>query len=200
MQPATGRCRAVDDSLLWIKVELERSLGTEELPTRLDFHAFAATIALERGDYVQAASEADDAMKAIIEIGQKSSVVNTYCSMYLVARVFANLWIEAHARRRRRSSPPEGHGGGVPGAFKPGLVVSHRRAGGGYHPRLPRAVPRPHGDREALLATGRQRTQIASRWATKHIWRCTRSARRASGSAEARGLPFLIREGATDAR
>ena len=81
--------------LMLIKGELERGLGTEELPTRLDFHAFAATVALERGDYVQAASEADAAMKAIIEISGKSSVANTYWSMFLVARVFANLWVEA---------------------------------------------------------------------------------------------------------
>jgi hypothetical protein len=100
-----GDFDAVDASLLWIKGELERGLGTEELPTRLDFHAFAATVALERGDFVLAASEADAAKKAIIEIGEKSSVPITYWSMFLVARAFANLWIEA----TRKDSADHGH-------------------------------------------------------------------------------------------
>jgi tetratricopeptide (TPR) repeat protein len=100
-----GDLDAVDASLLWIKGELGRGLGTEELPTRLDFHAFAATVALERGDFAQAASEADAAMKAIIEIGQKSSVAITYWSIFLVVRVFANLRIEA--TRKKVSTDPE---------------------------------------------------------------------------------------------
>jgi hypothetical protein len=89
-----GDLHAVDASLLWIKGELERGLGTEEVPTRLDFHAFSATMSLERGDYVRAATEADAGMKAIIDIREKSSVVNTYWSMFFVARAFANLWVE----------------------------------------------------------------------------------------------------------
>ena len=90
-----GDLNSVDASLLWIKGELERDLGTEELPTRLDFHAFAATVALERGDFGQAAREADAGMKAIVQISGKRSFPITYWSMFLVARVFANLWIEA---------------------------------------------------------------------------------------------------------
>ena len=42
----------------------------------------------------------------------------------------------------------------MPRAFQPDLVLSNRRAIGGYCPRLPRSLPRPHGNREALLATG----------------------------------------------
>ena len=149
-----GDLTAVDGSLLWIKGELERGLGTEELPTRLDFHAFAATIALERGDYVQAASEADAGMKAIIEISGKSSVSN-HVLVHVSGRPRLRQFVDrGDAQRLNRSWTPEGHGGGLPRAFKPDLVVSNRRAVGGYRPRLPRSVPRPHGNREALLATG----------------------------------------------
>jgi hypothetical protein len=93
-----GDLPAVETSLLWLKGELARGLGTEEVPTRLDLHAFAATVALERGRTAEAASEADAAMKAIIDIRDKSSVVDTYWSMFLVARAFANLWVEASRR------------------------------------------------------------------------------------------------------
>ena len=125
-----GDLRAVDDSLLWIKGELERGLGTEELPTRLDFHAFAATVALERGDFVQAAREADAAMKAIVEISGRaaSSIRIGHVSDRPRLRQSMD---RGDAQGRKRSRPPEGHGRGLPRAFKPGLVVSNRRAVGG---------------------------------------------------------------------
>ena len=91
---------AVDEHLSLIKGELDRGLTSEELPTRQDFHAIAATVALERGDRVKAASEADAAAKAIIQVGGTSSVPNAYWSIFLVARVFANLLLMDPADRR----------------------------------------------------------------------------------------------------
>ena len=113
--------------------------GPKSFRTRLDFHAFAATVALERGDFVQGGERGRRRMKAIVEISGKSSVPITYWSMFLVARVFANFWVEA-TRKAQRSWTPEGHGGGLPRAFQPGLVVSDRSALGRYRPRLPRAA------------------------------------------------------------
>jgi class 3 adenylate cyclase len=95
-----GDLDAVYESLSWLKGELGRDLGTEELPTRLDFHAFGATIAIERRDFVEATKEADAGMKAIVGILDKSSVVNTHLSMFLVARAFANLRVEAMRQGR----------------------------------------------------------------------------------------------------
>ncbi len=194
-----GDQRAVDDSLLWIKGELGRSLGTEELPTRLDFHAFAATVALERRDHVQAASEADAAMKAIIEIGQKSSVVNTYCSMFLVARVFANLWIEA---QRKGASDRK--------LLKDMAAVCRALSSQAWS--FPIAAPSAVVAR-GYLARFRGRTATARRFWRQGAANANRLemgyeahlALHALGDAreripEARGLPFLIREGATDAR
>ena len=90
-----GDLLAVDGDLRLIKDELERGLAAEELPTRFDLHAIAATVALERGDHVLAAREADAAAKAMNQIGGTSSVPNAYWSVFLVARVFANLWLKA---------------------------------------------------------------------------------------------------------
>jgi AAA ATPase domain len=90
-----GDLRAVDDHLLLIKGELDRGLTSEELPTRQDLHAIAATVALERGDLVMAAREADAAIKAIMQISGTGSFPNAYWTIFLVARVFANLWAEA---------------------------------------------------------------------------------------------------------
>ena len=194
-----GDLHAVDVNLLVIEGELERGLGTEELPTRLDFHAFAATVALERGDHVQAAREADVAMKAIIEIGGKSSVTNTYWSIFLVARVFANLWIEATRKGARDGRPP-----------KEMAAVCRALSA--------QAWPYPIAAPSAAIARGylerfRGRTASATR-----CWR--RAAAKANRldmgyelrlslhalgevrgrTPEAGGLPFLVGDGSTDAR
>ena len=100
-----GDLGSVDAGLLWIEREFERDLGTEELPTRLDFHAFAATVALERGDFAQAAREAHTGMKAIVQISGKRTFPITYWSMFLIVRVFANLWIE----ETRKDATDPGH-------------------------------------------------------------------------------------------
>ena len=193
-----GDLDAVDASLLWIKGELERGLGTEELPTRLDFHAFAATVALERGDFVQAAREADAAMKAIVEISGKSSVAITYWSIFLVARVFANLWIEA----TRKGSTDRGHLKDMAAAC---------RALSSQAWSFPIAAPSAAIAR-GYLARFRGRTATATR-----CWRrAAANANRLDMSYEARlalhalgeargrtpeagGLPFLIGEGSRDA-
>ncbi len=93
-----GDLRAVDDHLLLIKGELDRGLTSEELPTRQDLHAIAATAALERGDHVMAAREADAAIEAIMQISGTGSFPNAYWTIFLVARVFANLWVKATRR------------------------------------------------------------------------------------------------------
>ena len=90
-----GDLRAVDDHLLLIKKELDRGLMSEELPTRQDLHAIAATAALERGDYVVAAREANAGIKVIAQISGTGSFPNAYWTTFLVARVFANLWVSA---------------------------------------------------------------------------------------------------------
>ena len=90
-----GDLRAVDDHLLLIKKELDRGLMSEELPTRQDLHAIAATAALERGDYIMAAREANAGIKVIAQISGTGSFPNAYWTTFLVARVFANLWVSA---------------------------------------------------------------------------------------------------------
>jgi hypothetical protein len=189
-----GDLDAVDTSLLWIKGELERGLGTEELPTRLDFHAFAATVALERGDFVLAASEADGAKKAIIEIGEKSSVPITYWSMFLVARAFANLSIEA----TRKDSADRGHLKDMAAAC---------RALSSQAWSFPIAAPSAAIAR-GYLARSRGRTTVATRYWRRAAANANRLdmsyeanlAFHALGEAGARaaeggGLPFLLGEG-----
>jgi tetratricopeptide (TPR) repeat protein len=90
-----GDLDAVDGCLRSINEELNRGLTAEELPTRKDLHAIAANTALERGDHVKAAEEADAAIKAIAQISGTSSFPNLYWTILLVARVFANLWLRA---------------------------------------------------------------------------------------------------------
>ena len=193
-----GDLDAVYASLLWIKVEIERGLGTEELPTRLDVHAFAATVALERGDFVQAASDADTAMTAIREIGEKSSVPITYWSIFLVVRVFANLWIEA----TRKGSTDRGRLKDMAAACR----ALSRQAWS-----FPIAAP------SAAIASGylarfRGRTATSTRWWRRAAANANRLdmsyeahlALRALGeargrTAEAGGLPFLTGEGSGDA-
>ena len=195
-----GDLDAVDASLLWIKGELERDLGTEELPTRLDFHAFAATVALERGDFAQAAREADAGMKAIVEISGKST-----SSYHVLVHVsdrprFRQFMDRGDAQRLNRSWTPEGHGGGLPRAFHPGLVVSNRRAIGGYRPRLPRAVPRPHGNRDARCwrRAAANANRLDMSYEAQLALRALGEAR--GRTAEAGGLPFLIGEGVEGCR
>jgi class 3 adenylate cyclase len=90
-----GDLRAVEEDMRLVREELARGLAAEQLPTRVDLHAITATLALERRNYVQAASEADTAMKAILQMGATSSVANAYWAMFLVARVFANAWLNS---------------------------------------------------------------------------------------------------------
>jgi class 3 adenylate cyclase/tetratricopeptide (TPR) repeat protein len=90
-----GDLDAVDGSLRSINEELDRGLTAEDLPTRKDLHAIAANVALERGDHVKAAEEAEAAIKAIAQISGTSSFPNLYWTILLVARVFANLWLRA---------------------------------------------------------------------------------------------------------
>jgi class 3 adenylate cyclase len=87
-----GDLCAVDEHLLLIKKELDRGVMSEELSTRQDLHAIAATTALERGDYVMAAREASAEIKIIAQISGTGSFPNAYWTSFLVARVFANLW------------------------------------------------------------------------------------------------------------
>ena len=193
-----GDLQAVDAGLAWIKGELERGLGTEELPTRLDIHAFAATVALERGDYVQAAREADAGMKAIVEISGKSSVPNTYWSMFLVARAFANLWVESTrqgARDRRLLND----------------MAAACRALSSQAWSFPIAAPSAAIAR-GYLARFRGRTATATRCWRRAAANANRLnmgyeahlALQALGEVrertlEARGLPFFVGEGSTDA-
>jgi class 3 adenylate cyclase/tetratricopeptide (TPR) repeat protein len=93
-----GDLHAVDDYLKLIEEELARGLTAEQLPTRHDMHAVAATLALERGDHVSAATESAAAIKAIVQIDGTSSVPSMYLTIFLVARVFANLWLEATSK------------------------------------------------------------------------------------------------------
>ena len=93
-----GDLHAVDGYLQLIKEELDRGLTAEELQTRQDLHAIAATVALERGDHVPAATQADAAIKATLKISGTSSFPNMYWSTLLVARVFANLWLNVTSR------------------------------------------------------------------------------------------------------
>jgi len=193
-----GDLDAVDASLLLMKAEIERGLGTEELPSRLDFHAFAATISLERGDFTQAVRDADAGMKAIVEISGRSSVAITYWSIFLIARVFANLWIEA----TRKDSTDRGHLKDMAAACR---ALSNQCWS------YPIATPSAAIAR-GYLACFRGRTATATRCWRRAVANANRldmgyEARLAlhalgevrGPTPEARGLPFLIGDGSTDA-
>lgn len=77
-----GDLDAVDGSLRSINEELDRGLTAEDLPTRKDLHAIAANVALERGDHVKAAEEAEAAIKAIAQISGTSSFPNLYWTIF----------------------------------------------------------------------------------------------------------------------
>ena len=182
-----------------IKEELERGLTAEELSTRLDLHAIAATLALERQDDVEAAREADAAMKTIIEIGGKSSVANAYWSIFLVARVFANLWNKA----TRKDAADRGRLKDMAAAC---------RALSSQAWSYPIAAPSAAIAR-GWLARFHGRTATATRFWRRAAAKANRVdmgyearlAQHALGEArgrtpEAWGLPFLIGDGSTDAR
>lgn len=90
-----GDLAAVEESLGLIRDELARELSAEELPTRQDLHAIAATVALLRGDDATAATEADAAIKMTAQAGGTSSFPNMYWAIFLIARVFASLWLRS---------------------------------------------------------------------------------------------------------
>jgi hypothetical protein len=193
-----GDLHAVESSLLWLKGELERGLGTEEIPTRLDVHAFAATVALERGKTTEAASEVDAAIKAIIDIRGKSSVVNTYWSMFLVARACANLWIEATrqgAGDRRRLKDMEEACRALSGqAWSFPIAAPSADIARGYLERFRRRTA-------AERRFWRRASANANRLGVSYE---AQLARQASADPNGRtsnrvGLPFLAGEGAADA-
>ena len=97
-----GNLIAADEHMQLIKAELDRGLTAEELPTRQDFHAIAATVALERGDEFKALQEADAALEVIKRISGTSSVPNMYWTVFLVARVFGNLHLKAFVKDTAR--------------------------------------------------------------------------------------------------
>ena len=138
-------------------------------------------------------------MKAIIEISGKSSVPNTYWSMFLVARVFANFWIEA----TRKGSADRG-------LLKD--MAAACRALSSQAWSYPIAAPSAAIAR-GYLARFRGRTATARRFWRRAAANANRLdmgyeahlALRALGeargrTAEAGGLPFLTGEGAADAR
>jgi class 3 adenylate cyclase/tetratricopeptide (TPR) repeat protein len=90
-----GDLELVDGCLRSISQELARGLTAEQVSTQKDLHAIAANVALERGDHIRAAEEANAASKAIAKISGTSSFPNLYWTIFLVARVFANLWLRA---------------------------------------------------------------------------------------------------------
>ncbi len=138
-------------------------------------------------------------MTAIVEISGRSSVSITYWSMFLVVRVFANLWIEA----TRTHLTGRGHLKDMAAAC---------RALSSLTWSFPIAAPAADIAR-GYLAQFRGRTTTARR-----CWRRAaananrldmsyeaRLARHALSvvrgpTSEAQGLPFLIGDGSTDAQ
>ena len=194
-----GDLRAVEGDLRLVSEELDRGLAAEELPTRDDLHAIAATLALERGDFGQAAREADAAMEAIAQIGRDEKVANAYWSIFLVARVFANAWLNSV----RQDAADRG--------FLTGMAAACRALSN-------QAWSNPIAAPSAAIARG-YLTQFRGRRATaERLWR--RAAAKANrldmsyevqlslhalGEAGRRnqktlGFPFLIGNGSADAR
>jgi hypothetical protein len=194
-----GDLHAVDRDLQLIREELDRGLKAEELATRLDLHAIAATLALERQDYVEAAREASAAMKAIAEIGGKTTNAWIYCSTFLVARVFANLWITP----TRKDAADRGR-------LKE--MAATCRALSKQTWSLPIAAPsaaiargylaRFQGRTATAMRSWRLAAALANRFDMRYEAQLALHALSAASgrSAEARSLPFIIGDGWTDAR
>jgi len=192
-----GELDAVDGCLRSINEELARGLTAEELPTEKDLHAIAANVALERGDHVSAAEEADAAIKAIAKISGTSSFPNLYWTILLVARVFANLWLRAAPK------------GAVDPALRRGMAEACRALSG-------QAFSHPIAAPSAAIAHGYLAHLSGRPVSAKRSWRRAaaeanqlgmdyevRIAMTALGEPgpriiEASGLPFIIVDGAAD--
>ena len=177
-----GDLHAVDGCLQSIKEELDRGLTAEELQTRQDLHAIAATVALERGDHVQAADRGRRRHQSD-PANQRDEQLSQYVLVDFSRRPRLRQFVaQAAPQGRSRSRPPARHGGGLPRAFKAGLVTSNRRPVGRDRPRLSGAASGVA--RQGQCATGgkRRRKQIDSTWTTKRGSRCV-----ALGAATAPG-------------
>lgn len=101
-----GRFEDVAPYVDRIRLACERGLKSEEAITRQDLHALAASLAFESGDEAAALSEGEAALAAIAKVNGIASFPNTYCSIFLVARLFISAWAHAkpnsEARRRAR--------------------------------------------------------------------------------------------------
>ncbi len=193
-----GDLHAVEGDLLLIKEELDRGLAAEELPTRFDFHAIAATLALERGDLVTAASEAEAGAKAMVQIGGTSSVPNAYWSVFLVARVFANLWLKA----ARQDAADRGLLRELSAACRAlsnqawsyPIAAPSAAIAGGYLAQF-------RGRRATATRSWRRAAAKATRLSMDYEARLARLALGEAGgqTPEASGLPFLVVDGRTDA-
>jgi hypothetical protein len=191
-----GDLRAVDDHLALIKGELDRGLTSEELPTRQDWHAIAANAALERGDRAAAAREAEAAVKAISQISGTGSFPNAYLTIFLVARVFANL----KAARNEAADHDLLRGMAAAcralsqQAWSHPIAAPSAAIARGYLAQL-------RGRRASAARNWRRAAATANRLDMGYE---ARLALKALGEASARdreasGLPFMIDENATDA-
>jgi hypothetical protein len=194
-----GDLHAVEEDMRLVREELDRGLAAEQLPTRVDLHVITASLALERRDYVLAASEAGAAMDAIVRMGATSSVANAYWPIFLVSRVFANTWLNS-ARQ-----------GAADRSLLKGMAAACR-ALSNQSWSYPIAAP-PAAIARGYLASLKGRPATAKRLWRRAAATATRLdmnyeaqlAQQALGEVGARhrgdsGLPFLIDDGSANAR
>ncbi|MEO8678882.1 MAG: AAA family ATPase [Vicinamibacterales bacterium] len=78
-----------------IKAEIDRGIKAEEIVTRQDYHGIAGTLALERGDATEAAVQADAGLAVSMGLSGSGSYANRYWTMFLIGRIYLNLWRRA---------------------------------------------------------------------------------------------------------
>ena len=86
-----GRFDEVERRLPFIRTELARGLKAEEAPTKQDLYGFAATVAIERGDLVEAEEQATQALSSAEGLTGAGSFPNRYWTLFLTARAFLML-------------------------------------------------------------------------------------------------------------
>lgn len=168
-----GRLDEVERILLLIKAEIERGIKAEEIVTRQDYSAIAGTVALERGDRVRAAAEADAALAASMGLSGSGSYANRYWSIFLLGRVYLNLW----------RSQAESGSGDEGFSRKAGIAYRLLKRLSGAHP-----IAEP----SALLVRG------GSEWLKGRHGRAARYWQRASSAAAALNMRYeeaLARDG-----
>ena len=155
-------------------------------------------MALERGDHIKAATEADASIKAIMQISGTSSFPNLYWSILLVARVFANLWLNVTPRDAAdpviRRGMAEACRALSRQAWSHPIAAPSAAIARGYFAHL-------RGRPASAIRYWRRAAAKANRLSMDYEARLALVALGAdsAGTSRVSGLPFIITDGRTDA-